>query len=122
MHCLPADISSVSCEKGEVEASVFDRYRTPTYIQAGYKPYIIAAMIFAAKFDNPAALFQDLIQRDLKRVYTISWNQKTIYKNNHNKHFRRLMNQLDERISELSEKYLPLAVEKLKELIRIPAD
>jgi knotted carbamoyltransferase YgeW len=72
MHCLPADISSVSCEKGEVEASVFDRYRTPTYIQAGYKPYIIAAMIFAAKFDNPAALFQDLIQRDLKRVLTIS--------------------------------------------------
>ena len=72
MHCLPADISSVSCEKGEVEASVFDRYRTPTYIQAGYKPYIIAAMIFAAKFDNPAALFQDLIQRDLKRVHTIS--------------------------------------------------
>ena len=32
------------------------------------------------------------------------------------------MNQLDERISELSEKYLPLAVEMLKEVIRIPAD
>ena len=32
------------------------------------------------------------------------------------------MNQLDARISELSEKYLPLAVEMLKEVIRIPAD
>ena len=32
------------------------------------------------------------------------------------------MNQLDTRISELSEKYLPLAVEMLKEVIRIPAD
>ena len=27
MHCLPADITGVSCEEGEVEASVFDRYR-----------------------------------------------------------------------------------------------
>jgi len=68
MHCLPADISSVSCEQGEVEASVFDRYRTPTYIQAGYKPFIIAAMIFAGKFENPASLLQDLAQRNLKRV------------------------------------------------------
>ena len=32
------------------------------------------------------------------------------------------MNQLDTRISELSEKYLPLAVEMMKEVIRIPAD
>ena len=27
MHCLPADITGVSCAQGEVEASVFDRYR-----------------------------------------------------------------------------------------------
>ena len=29
MHCLPADISGVSCAEGEVAASVFDRYRVP---------------------------------------------------------------------------------------------
>ena len=29
LHCLPADINDVSCKDGEVEASVFDRYRTP---------------------------------------------------------------------------------------------
>jgi len=46
MHCLPADITGVSCERGEVEASVFDRYRVPLYKEASYKPYIIAAMIF----------------------------------------------------------------------------
>ena len=28
LHCLPADITGVSCETGEVDASVFDRYRT----------------------------------------------------------------------------------------------
>jgi len=33
MHCLPADITGISCEEGEVDASVFDRYRYST-IQA----------------------------------------------------------------------------------------
>ncbi len=49
MHCLPADISGVSCEQGEVQASVFERYRISTYKEAGNKPYIIAAMIMACK-------------------------------------------------------------------------
>ncbi|ETA79792.1 knotted carbamoyltransferase YgeW [Youngiibacter fragilis] len=56
MHCLPADISGVSCKEGEVAATVFDRYRTPLYKEASYKPYIIAAMIFLAKFENPQAI------------------------------------------------------------------
>jgi len=60
LHCLPADISGVSCERGEVAASVFDRYRTPLYKQASYKPYIIAAMIFLAKVDDPALMLQKL--------------------------------------------------------------
>lgn len=63
MHCLPADISGVSCERGEVEASVFERYRVPQYIQAGYKPYIIAAMIFLSKFKNPADKLEKLIKK-----------------------------------------------------------
>jgi len=46
MHCLPADISGVSCNDGEVEGSVFEKYRINTYHQASYKPYIIAAMMF----------------------------------------------------------------------------
>jgi knotted carbamoyltransferase YgeW len=53
LHCLPADISGVSCKKGEVAASVFDRYRIPLYKEAGFKPYIIAAMIFLSKVKNP---------------------------------------------------------------------
>ncbi len=55
LHCLPADISGVSCKQGEVAATVFDRYRDPLYRQASYKPYIIAAMIFLAKVKDPAA-------------------------------------------------------------------
>ncbi|MBN2628493.1 MAG: knotted carbamoyltransferase YgeW [Spirochaetales bacterium] len=67
MHCLPADITGVSCEKGEVDASVFDRYREPLYREAGYKPYIIAAMIFLSKVKDPAKGLSELIKRDLSR-------------------------------------------------------
>jgi ornithine carbamoyltransferase len=59
MHCLPADITGVSCAQGEVEASVFDRYRVPTYREASYKPYIIAAMILLSRLKTPA---DDLIR------------------------------------------------------------
>lgn len=68
MHCLPADISGVSCKEGEVAASVFDRYRVPLYKEASYKPYIIAAMIFLAKFRNPAAKLAELVEASAKRI------------------------------------------------------
>ncbi len=68
MHCLPADISGVSCEEGEVAASVFDRYRVPLYKEASYKPYIIAAMIFLSKFKNPADTFQSLLDKSNSRI------------------------------------------------------
>ena len=68
MHCLPADISGVSCKEGEVEADVFEKYRINTYHEAGYKPYIIAAMMFANKFENPAIVLQSIFERGLKRV------------------------------------------------------
>lgn len=60
LHCLPADITGVSCEAGEVDASVFDRYRDPLYREASFKPYIIAAMIFLAKVKDPAAKLRAL--------------------------------------------------------------
>ena len=67
LHCLPADITGVSCEAGEVAASVFDRYRDPLYKQASFKPYIIAAMIFLAKVKDPAAKLIELEKRAMPR-------------------------------------------------------
>ena len=67
MHCLPADISGVSCEEGEVEAEVFEKYRIATYHEAGYKPYIIAAMMFVNKFKKPAKTLNKILKRDKKR-------------------------------------------------------
>lgn len=69
MHCLPADITDVSCKEGEVDASVFDRYRTPLYKEASYKPYIIAAMIFLAKFKNPQETLKSLEEASKQRVH-----------------------------------------------------
>ena len=68
MHCLPADISGVSCAAGEVEGAVFEKYRIKTYHEAGYKPYIIAAMMFANKFERPAEVLRSIFDRGLKRV------------------------------------------------------
>ncbi|WP_113674985.1 knotted carbamoyltransferase YgeW [Vallitalea guaymasensis] len=67
MHCLPADITDISCKAGEVEASVFNRYRIPLYKQASYKPYVIASMILLSKIKNPAELFTNLYNNPKKR-------------------------------------------------------
>jgi knotted carbamoyltransferase YgeW len=68
LHCLPADISGVSCEQGEVAASVFERYRDPLYIEASYKPYIIAAMIFLSKVKKPAEKLMRLLETGVPRI------------------------------------------------------
>ncbi|HUW42217.1 MAG TPA: knotted carbamoyltransferase YgeW [Rectinemataceae bacterium] len=68
MHCLPADITDVSCAAGEVAASVFERYRDDTYREASYKPYIIAAMILLGKQKDPAAALAKLLERGSVRA------------------------------------------------------
>ena len=67
MHCLPADISGLSCQEGEVDNSVFDRYIEPLYKEASFKPYIIAAMIFLSKVKDPVAALRNLEKRGEKR-------------------------------------------------------
>ncbi|HCT29930.1 MAG TPA: knotted carbamoyltransferase YgeW [Bacteroidales bacterium] len=68
MHCLPADISGVSCKQGEVSAAAFEHYRIKTYQEAGFKPYIIAAMMFTNRFENPAEVLKGILERNRKRV------------------------------------------------------
>jgi len=67
LHCLPADITGLSCAEGEVDNSVFDRYLVPLYKQASFKPYIIAAMILLSKVKNPVDALMDLDAADKKR-------------------------------------------------------
>ena len=69
LHCLPADITGVSCEAGEVDASVFERYIDPLYKEASYKPYVIAAMIFLAKCRNPQETLKKIAERNRPRLF-----------------------------------------------------
>ncbi len=67
LHCLPADISGVSCEAGEVNAQVFERYRIKTYLEAGFKPYVIAAMMLTNRFENPSAILKKVVEQNRLR-------------------------------------------------------
>ncbi|MGD0712242.1 MAG: knotted carbamoyltransferase YgeW [Bacteroidales bacterium] len=68
MHCLPADISDVSCKEGEVAASVFEKYRIETYKEAGFKPYIIASMILNNKYKDASAILEKLYKKGTERI------------------------------------------------------
>jgi knotted carbamoyltransferase YgeW len=63
MHCLPADITDVSCKAGEVSAEVFEEYRIPTYQEAAYKPFIISALMFLTRMKDPGAKLEQIIKR-----------------------------------------------------------
>ena len=67
LHCLPADITGVSCKEGEVAATVFDRYRVPLYKEASFKPYIIAALIFLSKIREPETTLRMLEENAIDR-------------------------------------------------------
>ena len=68
MHCLPADISNVSCQQGEVQETVFEKYRIATYKEAGFKPYIIASVMINARFKDPVRLLEKMKKKNIKRL------------------------------------------------------
>jgi knotted carbamoyltransferase YgeW len=68
LHCLPADITGVSCAKGEVQESVFERYKVPLFKQASFKPYIIAAMMLSSRFKNPSQVLAHMLTQKNPRV------------------------------------------------------
>ena len=68
MHCLPADISGVNCLQGEVSEEVFSRYMNDTYHEAGFKPYVIAAMILLLRLTDVPDVLQALLKDGRKRI------------------------------------------------------
>lgn len=63
MHCLPADITDVSCKAGEVSKNVFEKYRIHTYKEASFKPFVIAAMIYLTGMENPVRTLEKIINK-----------------------------------------------------------
>lgn len=69
MHCLPADITDISCKAGEVSAAVFEKYRIPTYLEASHKPFVIAAMILSSRFRDPVGVLDRLARQGCRRRF-----------------------------------------------------
>lgn len=67
MHCLPADISGVSCQEGEVSQDVFEKYRLSTYAEAGYKPFVIAAIIYLSRIQDPVQKLRTIVANNKKK-------------------------------------------------------
>lgn len=67
-HCLPADITDVSCKEGEVSAEVFDKYRAHTYHQASFKPFVISALIYLTRMNQPAEKLEQMIKNARMRT------------------------------------------------------
>ena len=67
LHPLPADISDVNCKHGEISKEVFDKVRLDTYRQASYKPFVIAAMIFLTRIENPMEKLEKMLKEDKSR-------------------------------------------------------
>lgn len=68
MHPLPADITGISCEHGEVSHNVFDENLYDTYTQASFKPVVITAMILLAKIKNPVKKLEELLNTEKTRL------------------------------------------------------
>jgi knotted carbamoyltransferase YgeW len=67
MHCLPADITGVSCKQGEVSKDVFEKCRLGTYAEAGYKPFVIAAIIFLSRIKDPVNKLRSIVENNKER-------------------------------------------------------
>jgi knotted carbamoyltransferase YgeW len=68
MHCLPADVSGVSCAAGEVSQAVFEKARLDTYREASHKPFVVAAMLLGTRVARPASALERLLDEAKARV------------------------------------------------------
>eukprot|EP00163_Fabomonas_tropica_P002377 TRINITY_DN117_c0_g1_i4.p1 TRINITY_DN117_c0_g1~~TRINITY_DN117_c0_g1_i4.p1 ORF type:complete len:335 (+),score=58.25 TRINITY_DN117_c0_g1_i4:542-1546(+) len=67
MHCLPADITDLNCQHGEVTNEVFEAARVETYNEAENKNYVIAAMIMQQRSADVHALMKTVFERSRPR-------------------------------------------------------
>jgi len=67
LHCLPADVSGVSCAEGEVSEAVFEKHRLDTYREASHKPFVIAAMVLLTRFERPAEVLRACVDKGVAR-------------------------------------------------------
>ena len=69
MHDLPADVTDITCIRGEMTAQVYNANLNSLLAQAGMRPYVIAAMILMAKSEDPKAAFKTIAEKATKRYF-----------------------------------------------------
>lgn len=69
LHDLPADVTDISCIRGEMTAQVYGANSPSLLAEAGIRPYVIAAMIILAKSEDPKAAFKTIAERATKRYF-----------------------------------------------------
>ncbi len=51
---------------------MFEKYRIPTYKEAGYKPFVIAAMILTNRMEDVVGTLSELMNYPMERVLDVS--------------------------------------------------
>ena len=69
MHDIPADVTDISCIRGEMTAQVYGANLTSLLSEAGVRPYVIAAMIILAKSEDPKAAFKTIAEKATKSYF-----------------------------------------------------
>lgn len=69
LHDLPADVTDISCIRGEMTAQVYNANMASLLAQAGFRPYVIAAMIILARSEDPKAAFVTIAEKAQKRYF-----------------------------------------------------
>ena len=69
MHDIPADVTDISCIRGEMTAQVYNANLESLLKEAGNRPYVIAAMIILSKSEDPKAAFKTIAERATKRYF-----------------------------------------------------
>ena len=69
LHDLPADVTDISCIRGEMTAQVYNANMASLLAQAGFRPYVIAAMIILARSEDPKAAFATIAEKAQKRYF-----------------------------------------------------
>ncbi len=69
MHSLPADITDISCIRGEMTAQVYNANLDSLLSEAGMRPFVIAAMILLSKSEDPKEVLNSLTEKATKRYF-----------------------------------------------------
>lgn len=69
LHDIPADVTDITCIRGEMTAQVYNANLENLLKEAGIRPYVIAAMIILSKSEDPKAAFKTIAERATRRYF-----------------------------------------------------